>query len=178
MRRLPPWAAFLAAGTVLTGAYLWAPGLKGSTPLLHLLGLAPVLAILAGVRLHRPASKAPWWWFAAGMGLYWLGDLYTYSYPKLIGHGVPFPSPGDAAYLAVYPALMAGLLLLVRRRNPDADRAAVIDSLIMTLGLALVSWVALIVPYLHDNSLGLLGKRTKELSCSSRAISLLKWAAT
>jgi diguanylate cyclase (GGDEF)-like protein len=160
MRRLSPWAAFLAAGAVLTGAYLWAPGLKGSAPLFNLLGLAPVLAIVAGVRLYKPASKGPWWWFAAGMGLFWLGDIYTYSYPKLIGHEVPFPSPGDAAYVAVYPALMVGLLLLVRRRNPESDRAGVIDSVIMTLGLSLLSWVALIAPYLHDGSLGLTGKLT------------------
>ena len=46
---------------------------------------------------------------------------------------------------------MAGLLLLVRRRNPERDRAGVIDALIMTLGLALLSWVALIAPYLHDD---------------------------
>jgi hypothetical protein len=75
MRRPSPWAAFLAAGAVLTGAYLWAPGLKGSAPLFNLLGLAPVLAIVAGVWRHAPASKGPWWWFAAGMGLFWLGDL-------------------------------------------------------------------------------------------------------
>ena len=48
---------------------------------------------------------------------------------------------------------MAGLLMLVRRRNPERDRAGVIDSLIMTLGLALLSWVALIAPYLHDDTL-------------------------
>ncbi len=160
MRRQLPWIAFLAVGAVLTGAYLWAPGLKGSAPLFNVLGLAPVLAIVAGMALYRPASRGPWWWFAAGMGLFWLGDLYTYSYPKLIGHEVPFPSPGDAAYVAVYPALMIGLLLLVRRRNPDSDRAGVIDSVIMTLGLSLLSWVALIAPYLHDGSLGPLGKLT------------------
>jgi diguanylate cyclase (GGDEF)-like protein len=160
MRRLSPWAAFLAAGAVITGVYLWAPGLKGSAPLFNLLGLSPVLAIVAGVRLYKPVSQGPWWWFAAGMGLFWLGDLYTYSYPKLIGHEVPFPSPGDAAYVAVYPALMVGLLLLVRRRNPESDRAGVIDSVIMTLGLSLLSWVALIAPYLHDGSLGLPGKLT------------------
>ena len=160
MRRLPVWAVFLAAGAVMTGTYLWAPGLKGSAPLFNLLGLAPVPAIVAGVWRYKPASKGPWLWFAAGMALFWLGDLYTYSYPKLIGHDVPFPSPGDAAYVAVYPALMTGLLLLVRRRNPEADRAGVIDSVIMTLGLSLLSWVALIAPYLHDGSLGLLGKLT------------------
>src|SRR3954468_24430442 len=158
MRRLPVWAVFLAAGAVMTGAYLWAPGLKGSAPLFNLLGLAPVPAIVAGVCLHKPASKAPWWWFAGGMALFWLGDLYTYSYPRLIGREVPFPSPGDGAYVAVYPALMIGLLMLVRRRNPERDRAGVIDSLIMTLGLSLLSWVALIAPYLHDDSLGTVAK--------------------
>ena len=43
--------------------------------------------------------------------------------------------------------------MLVRRRNPERDRAGVIDSLIMTLGLSLLSWVALIAPYLHDGSM-------------------------
>ena len=51
-----------------------------------------------------------------------LGDVYTYSYPKLVHHEVPFPSFGDALYLAVYPALMAGLILVVRRRNAERDR--------------------------------------------------------
>ena len=67
--------------------------------------------------LHRPASKLPWLLLAAGSALFWLGDLYTYSYPHLLGADVPFPSPGDALYVAMYPVMMAGLLLLVRRRN-------------------------------------------------------------
>ena len=59
------------------------------------------------------------------MMLFWLGDLYTYSYPRLFGADVPFPSIGDGAYVVVYPALMAGLLMLIRRRNPESDRAGV-----------------------------------------------------
>ena len=59
---------------------------------------------------------------------------------------VGFPSPGDGLYLTVYPALMAGLFVLVRRRNPRTDRAGAIDSLILTLGIALLSWVFLIAP--------------------------------
>ena len=120
---------------------------------MNLLGLSPVVAIVVGIRRYTPASRGPWFWFAVGLALFWLGDLYTYSYPKLFGAEVPFPSLGDGVYVAVYPALMAGLLLLVRRRNPERDRAGVIDSLIMTLGLALLSWVALIAPYLHDETL-------------------------
>ena len=118
---------------------------------MNLLGLSPVLAILVGLRLHSPASPGPWRCFAVGFALFWLGDLYTYSYPRLFGADVPFPSIGDGAYVLVYPALMAGLLMLVRRRNPERDRAGLIDSLIMTLGLSLLSWVALIAPYLHDD---------------------------
>ena len=117
-----------------------------------------MLAILVGVRRYKPASSLPWLFFAVGFALFWAGDLYTYTYPRVFGGEVPFPSVGDGFYVAVYPALMAGLFVLVRRRNPERDRAGVIDSLIMTLGLSLLSWVALIAPYLHDESLSTVAK--------------------
>ncbi len=152
------WQLYLAAGAILCALYAWVPPFAGSGPVMNLIGLSPVVAIVVGVRRHRPASPGPWYLFAVGFTLFWFGDLYTYSYPRLFGGEVPFPSIGDGAYLLVYPALMVGLLVLVRRRNPDRDRAGVIDSLIMTLGLALLSWVALIAPYLVDGSLDLIAK--------------------
>jgi diguanylate cyclase (GGDEF)-like protein/PAS domain S-box-containing protein len=152
------WRLYLAAGALLCALYVWVPPFAGSGPVMNVLGLSPVLAIVAGLRIHRPASRGPWWFFAGGFLLFWLGDLYTYSYPRLFGADVPFPSIGDGAYVLVYPALMAGLLMLVRRRNPERDRAGVIDSLIMTLGLSLLSWVALIAPYLHDETMGTAAK--------------------
>ena len=60
----------------------------------------------------------------SGSSLFWLGDLYTYSYPLLLDRDVPFPSLGDGLYLAVYPALMVGLLILQRRRTGAATAAA------------------------------------------------------
>ena len=54
--------------------------------------------------------------------------------------------------------LFTGLLLLVRRRNPRGDRAAVIDSLILTVGFALLSWVFLVAPNIHLSGLSLLAK--------------------
>ena len=134
------------------------PPFKGSGPLMNLIGLSPVLAILAGIRIHRPASKLPWLLLAAGSALFWLGDLYTYSYPHLLGADVPFPSPGDALYVAMYPVMMAGLLLLVRRRNAGRDRNGLIDGLILTVGLSLPAWIALMAPYVHMDDLSLLGK--------------------
>ena len=157
-RRIGLWRAYLAAGAILTALYALVPPFKGSGPVINLLGLSAVVAVVVGIRRNHPKSRWPWWLFALGLLLFGLGDIYTYSYPRLFHVDVPFPSAGDALYIAVYPALMAGVLLLVRRRNPQRDRAGLIDALIMTLGLALVSWIVLIAPYVHDNSLSVLPK--------------------
>jgi diguanylate cyclase (GGDEF)-like protein/PAS domain S-box-containing protein len=51
---------------------------------------------------------------------------------------------------------MAGLLILIRRRSPRPDRAALIDALILTIGIGLLSWVFLIAPNVHLENLSLL----------------------
>jgi diguanylate cyclase (GGDEF)-like protein/PAS domain S-box-containing protein len=150
-RRL--WIAYLAAGGILTLAYMSFPPLKGNGPLINLLGLSSSIAIAVGMYLHRPKARAAWLLFIVGQFLFFAGDLYTYSYPKLFGADVEFPSFGDVLYLTVYPALIGGLLILVKRRNPRGDRAAVIDSLILTVGIALISWVFLIAPNIHLSGL-------------------------
>jgi len=152
------WVAYLAVGVLLTGAYLWFPPLKASGPLINLLGFSSSVAIAVGIYLHRPRARVAWLLFIVGLFLFFAGDLYTYSYPKLMGVEVEFPSVGDAIYLTVYPALVAGLLVLVRRRNPQGDRAGVIDSLIITVGIALISWVFLVAPNIHLSGLTLLEK--------------------
>ena len=72
----------------------------------------------SGFGCTRPVHALRGWLFIVGQFLFFAGDLYTYSYPKLFGAEVEFPSLGDGVYLAVYPVSMAGLLILVRRRNP------------------------------------------------------------
>src|SRR5256885_5970675 len=56
---------------------------------------------------------------------------------------------GEGFSLAVSPVLRAGLVVLVRRRNPRRDRSALIDALILTIGVGLLSWVFLIAPNFH-----------------------------
>ena len=149
---------YLGFGALMCALYVFVSPLKGSGPVINGLGLYGVFGIVAGIRIHRPQTRPAWWSFAAGLLLFWMGDLYTYSYPKLFHADVPFPSIGDAIYLAVYPVLMAGLLVLVRRRNQRADGPGAIDSVIMTVGLSLVSGIVLIAPYIHDHTLTLLPK--------------------
>ena len=158
MRSGRAWALYLGATCALTALYLFFPPLAGNGPLINGLGLSGVVAIVVGIRMNRPRARAAWWLFAAGQFLFFAGDLYTYSYPKLFGAEVGFPSVGDALYLAVYPVLMAGLLLLVRRRNPRPDRSALIDALILTIGVGLLSWVFLIAPNIHLSGISLLAK--------------------
>jgi hypothetical protein len=126
---------------------------QGLGPLINVVGFSGVVAIVAGIRVHDPKAKVAWWLFAGGQFLFFSGDVYTYSNPD-----ASFPSLGDALYLAVYPALMAGLLVLVRRRNPRRDPAAVVDALILTIGIGLLSWVFLIAPNIHLGDISWLGK--------------------
>ncbi|HEX3266691.1 MAG TPA: EAL domain-containing protein [Gaiellaceae bacterium] len=142
------WAWYLAVTGVLAALYLFVPPLKGSGPLINVLGFSGVAAIVAGIRIHRPKARAAWWLFVVGQFLFFSGDLYTYTYPN-----ASFPSIGDAFYLMVYPALMAGMLVLVRRRNPRRDPAALIDAAILTIGIGLISWVFLIAPNIHLSGL-------------------------
>jgi diguanylate cyclase (GGDEF)-like protein/PAS domain S-box-containing protein len=157
--RVEIWQGFLAIGGAGTALYMLVPPFQGNALVINALGLLSPVAVIAGIRRNKPGYALPWYLFAAGLFLYWLGDLYTYSYPRyILHHEVPFPSIGDAVYLSVYPVLMLGLLLLVRRRNPHRSRNSLIDAAILTLGLSLLSWILLITPYLHDHSLGLLPK--------------------
>ena len=93
---------------------------------------------------------------AAGLSTLFIGgDVITYNYPKFFHHDIPFPSIGDVFYLCVYPCLIAGILLLIRRRTPGRDRDSLIDSLIVTVGFGLLSWEFLIAPYARDYTLSL-----------------------
>jgi diguanylate cyclase (GGDEF)-like protein/PAS domain S-box-containing protein len=159
IRRPHAWQAYLAGATVGALLYLLVAPLKGNPLFFNALGLTSWIAVVVGIRRNRPAYSLPWWLLAGGLCLFWIGDVYTYSVPRyILHHEVPFPSFGDAVYLTVYVAQMLGLLLLVRRRNPQRDRNTLIDASILTLGLSLLSWVLLIAPYLHDGTLGLLPK--------------------
>jgi diguanylate cyclase (GGDEF)-like protein/PAS domain S-box-containing protein len=153
------WKCYLACAAVAMFFYLLVPPLKGNPVLLNTIGMSTWIAMIVGIRRHKPSYPLPWWLFAVGFLLYWMGDVYTYSYPQLIlHHEVTFPSIGDAIYLTVYPLQMLGLLLLVRRRNPQRNRNTLIDAAILTLGLSLLSWILQIAPYLHDSEMGLLSK--------------------
>jgi hypothetical protein len=118
-------------GALLTAAYLWFRRSREAARSSTCSG-SPRRSQSPSASTSTGPRRAALVLFIVGQFLFFAGDLYTYSYPKLFGADVEFPSLGDAIYLTVYPALVAGLLILVRRRNPRGDRRGVIDSLILT----------------------------------------------
>src|SRR5580704_10492573 len=132
------WWVFLAFGAFVTALYVLVPPLKGSPLVINGLGLYGLLAMVAGIRFYRPRARAAWWLFVLGVFLFWVGDVYTYSIRIVFNVTVPFPSFGDAVYLTMYPVLMVGIMLLVRRRTQRGGGPRAVNSLRMTLGQALV----------------------------------------
>jgi len=147
------WWIYLVLVAPLSVAYLAGPLNAG--PVFNAIGFSGCIAIVAGVHMHRPASRAAWYLIALGQALFVAGDVLAYNYKALFGAMLPFPSVADPVYLAVYPVTVAGLLLMIRRRNAGRDWASLIDASVVTIGLALLSWVFLISPYTRDTTLHL-----------------------
>ncbi|MGW8886033.1 EAL domain-containing protein [Streptomyces sp. NPDC055749] len=117
------------------------------------MGLSGVLAILAGVLLNRPSHYVSWLLLAVANLSFLTGQLMNVVYTQYLHQVNPFPSIADGFYLAQYPLYAAGVLGFIRWRTASRDRGSLIDGLILTAGLALLSWTFLIVPYVRNPEL-------------------------
>jgi signal transduction histidine kinase len=158
--RARAWWLFLLLMTPVVGLYLFGPKTLNAGPVFNAIGLSAVAAIIIGVRIHRPRFAGAWYLIAAGQAVFVIGDVLAYNYERIFEKPLPFPSVADVFYLGVGPMIAAGFLILIRRRNRDRDRASLIDSLIITTGVGLLSWVFLMAPYAHDASLSVSVKLT------------------
>jgi diguanylate cyclase (GGDEF)-like protein/PAS domain S-box-containing protein len=129
----------------MLGGYMLVPALQFGL-FFNAISLSAVVAILLGVRLHRPRHVVPWYLFAIGQLLFAAGDVVTYNYPSLFGTELPFPSIGDPLYLAVYPCVAIGLIRIIARRSPGRDVDTLIDGLVIAIGAATLSWQVLLAP--------------------------------
>ncbi|HEY0000397.1 MAG TPA: EAL domain-containing protein [Actinoplanes sp.] len=124
------------------------------------IGLSAAVAVLIGVRVHRPSRRLPWYLLATVLVSFTFGDTTYNILTDFLGLEHPFPSVADVFYLLVYPMLAVALLIFIRSRSADGNRAALLDALVPTAGLGLLAWVFLIAPYVHDGELSVLEKLT------------------
>jgi signal transduction histidine kinase len=151
-RRSPTlWRRYLIVGAAVALVYLALPAggprpaLVAEVLLVGGVSASMVVALVAGVRRHRPGNLAPWYALIIAQAIYLAGDLTFYTLHYLLGSDA-FPSAADAFYLAHYPFVVAGVLLMVRSRAPGGDPGSVIDAGIIATGFGVVTLVFLIEP--------------------------------
>jgi diguanylate cyclase (GGDEF)-like protein/PAS domain S-box-containing protein len=146
-------ACYSAGMAVLVAAYFAFPGQRTLLAVLIIAGGAA--AIAAGLTRYRPARMAPWLLLAASNLAGALG-LLAGRIEVSVSHlplPLPFPSLADAVYLAGYPLYVAALVLFIRARTAERDRRSVLDAVVVTAGLLLLSWLFLALPTAADASL-------------------------
>jgi len=161
-RRGRAWAFYLIGSLLVSASYFVLPkGEIGQAVVFVAIEVISIGAIVAGVRWWRPAKPAFWYLLGAGQLIYLAGNATWYLYPVGL-HGVlPYPSVADALFITSYIVSGVALVLLIRSRSTGAQsRADLIDTAIIGLGLASVSWTFLIAPALNGSTLGLAGRLT------------------
>jgi len=146
-----PWAAYLIIAAVFTGLYYRFPAYQ--SPLWTCLGLSSVVATVTGVRRNRPRKPLAWYLLATAELTFIAGDTSYNVLTQVMRQDNPFPSVADLFYLLTYVFIAAGVFLIIRARSSSRDLPSLIDAVIITTGLGLLSWVYLIVPNFQADGL-------------------------
>src|ERR1700728_2898883 len=110
---------YLAANVPLVAAvfalpryhlYLWGSMAMGASA-----------AVFVGAVKNRPQRRLAWLLVGAGLATFAAGDISYDFLTRILHESNPFPSIADAFYLATYPLLTVGLLVMVRARQREKD---------------------------------------------------------
>ncbi|MCX2730050.1 diguanylate cyclase [Saccharopolyspora sp. NFXS83] len=152
------WPIYLVVCALVALAYFAIPENDATNPLRIVLYCAisgsAVPALLCGLRAHRPRWRLPWLLIASSQAVYFLADTSFYTAHYLLGI-TTFPFVADILYLAHYPLIVTGVLLLIRARSPRRDLLSLIDATVLGVAAALLSWLYLIKPLTTGDESGL-----------------------
>jgi two-component system cell cycle response regulator len=144
--RTKSWLVLLVVGAVAIACYPAVPGGVAQSSVGVVLGVAAAVAIVVGVRVHRPARQLPWLLIALGQLAYTGGSAIWLYQETQYGERL-FPSYADVSYLLGYPLIVAGLVALLRVRRPGRDLPALLDAATIATGLIVVVWTFIIGPW-------------------------------
>src|ERR671934_54650 len=144
---------YLVAGLAVTGLYFLLPWDSFEQSLFYdAIGASAAVAAVVGARIHRPSLRLPWYLFGAGLLAFSVGDVFFNLYSFVWHRDPPVPSVADAFYLAAYPLLAAGLILLVRCLRSEDRRRGRLDAAMLIVAFALGQWIFLMQNNLHQGS--------------------------
>jgi hypothetical protein len=105
----------------------------------------PVLsagAIVAGVLIHRPEPALPWFLMLTALLSGMAGNIVLMI--NTARGAIAFPSLSDVFWLLEYPILVAAVMMFIRGFGWRRDRAGILDTLIISTGLGLATWLLFI----------------------------------
>jgi diguanylate cyclase (GGDEF)-like protein len=141
-RRL--WLAYLSAGTAGILAYFLVPaheaGLQARVAAYCVISASAAAAIWHGTDRYRPQARSPWLLLAAGQVAYAVADVAFHSAHYMLDGSGSYPSTANLVYLGHYPLVVAGLMLLIRRRTAGRDLPGLLDAAVIAVAAALLSW--------------------------------------
>ncbi|BFU44130.1 putative bifunctional diguanylate cyclase/phosphodiesterase [Krasilnikovia sp. MM14-A1004] len=108
-----------------------------------LIGLSTAGAIIAGIRLHRPARPVPWWLLTAVIGA--TTTLGVIS-QLLGGRNGAAPPVLELFYYPVYLMLAVALAMLGARGRARSPSGSMAEAGILTCGAALLWWIVVVDP--------------------------------
>ncbi|MHB8469652.1 MAG: sensor histidine kinase [Gaiellaceae bacterium] len=166
-RESRPAAVYFAGGLALIGAYYALPASSTGTSVIYEgLGAASVVATAVALRAYRPARPLPWILFALGNLCSAIGDVLFDVDPNASA-----PAASDVFYLAAYPFLGAGVVLLLVYAGGHHRLAAIAEAGIATFAFALLQWVFLMQPALAGS--GTLAQRAIDATYPAGDVVLL-----
>jgi signal transduction histidine kinase len=161
---------YLFAGLAAVAVYFALPWDSFVQTLVYdAIGASAAAASVVGARLFRPSLRLPWYLFAAGLLAFTVGDVFFNLYSFVWHRDPPVPSIADAFYLAGYPFLTAGLVLLVRCLRREERRGGRVDAAMLIVAFALCQWIFIMQDRLH----GSLAERAVALAYPTMDVVLL-----
>src|SRR4051794_20214956 len=118
------------------------------------------VALIAGISclsrsrsVLEPRTRSAWVLLGAAATAWALGQAGTSYFEVLLDEAAPFPSMAEAGYLAAVPLFALGLLHLAAPASRPAVRIRlVLDGLLISIALLLVSWVTVLGPVAYSST--------------------------
>lgn len=145
---------YAGVGVCLVAAYFVLPLSRNVIAVLDVaFPLANVVAIVVGVRWHKPARLQPWVLFAFGMSFFF-GQNAVRSFLIIFTAGPIGPAPLQDVFQSTgYVLVITALISLIYSRNGGArDRASLIDASIIIAGASMLAWVFMLAPFVYEGS--------------------------
>ncbi|WP_430784656.1 diguanylate cyclase domain-containing protein [Actinoplanes sp. G11-F43] len=151
------WRWYLGGCAIGAVVYNLIPSDPVQAVIATVLHLSGAVAIVAGVRRHRPAPRWPWYALAVNVALFATADVAYWLQTVLLRRDV-FPSIADALYVPSSIMLIVALIGFARARRTGLDIPGLLDALILSTGGAMLAWLYVIAPTARLGDLTLLGR--------------------